>query len=358
MSKKRAVLTQKIEQLMEANAHRPKQCTPEWLVEKQETIGGSSLYAAVHTTKSYLSNRTFSGNLYTEWGNIFEPVIETYSERRFFTKIYGTDIGAIPSYVPHFAYSMDGIGVVGSKIMLFEFKCPWSRLPGDSVPKHYEYQVKAGLDTFDIAQKGIYAEAVFRACSLEDLRNNINAPVHKLDMKGKHSRYDSPMGHGLICFYGTKRNKYNKHVFCGKKDITDIIYQHKDSQVQIWETPIILPENEATTKTEDRLELDMGDYDSEEDDKPTPIPKYNVYSQICDFAVFCEKNNYVNVGVMPYKLYEYNVIAVQKEKGFLLKFAEKIAEVAKLKQEIYKKADQEIEDLLATLEDCDIKEAT
>ena len=83
-----------------------------------------------------------------------------------------------------------------------------------------------------------------------------------------------------------------------------------------------------------------------------------MYSQICDFAVFCEKNNYVNVGVMPYKLYEYNVIAVQKEKGFLLKFAEKIAEVAKLKQEIYKKADQEIEDLLATLEDCDIKEAT
>ena len=340
-----------IEKLMKANEERPKQCTPEWLIEKQATIGGSSLYNAVYTTKSYLGNRTFNGNLYTQWGNIFEPVIETYSERRFYTKIYGTDIGAIPSYVPHFSYSMDGIGVVGSTIMLFEFKCPWSRLPSDKIPVAYEYQVKAGLDTFDIAKKGIYAEAVFRACSLEDLRNNVNAPIHKNDMKGKRFRYEKPMGHGLICFYSETSNNYNKHVFCGKKDISDIIYQHKDNKVKIWESPIILPENEATTVSEDIAEYDLGDYESDEDETPPAIHRYNVFSQICDFAIFCEKNNFTNVGIMPYKLYEYNVIPVKKEKGFLLKYADKIAEVAKLKQEIYKKEDKEIDDLLESLEE-------
>ena len=35
MSKdKQKDLTRQIEQLMDENAHRPKQCTPEWLVEK------------------------------------------------------------------------------------------------------------------------------------------------------------------------------------------------------------------------------------------------------------------------------------------------------------------------------------
>ena len=75
---------------------------------------------------------------------------------------------------------MDGIAAVKNYIILFEFKCPFSRIPDDKIPIHYEYQVKAGLDTIPIADMGIYAEAVFRISTPSKLHDNsYNTTFHK-----------------------------------------------------------------------------------------------------------------------------------------------------------------------------------
>jgi len=58
------------------------------------------------------------------------------------------------------------------RIVLFEFKCPYSRIPNGSVPDQYIPQVKTGLEIINIAHTSVFAEAVIRRCEWEHLGFN------------------------------------------------------------------------------------------------------------------------------------------------------------------------------------------
>ncbi|MHB2027928.1 MAG: YqaJ viral recombinase family protein, partial [Acidimicrobiales bacterium] len=139
--------------------NRIEQRTPEWLVQKSLTVGGSQI-ACIQGRNSYCSEldmlrervgiierkKTAHDCMATNWGIIFEPLIKLWCELKLNTPIIGDNI-----YIRHsintISYSPDGFGVVNGRKFLFEFKCPFSRIVKDGVPppEYYISQVKYGL---------------------------------------------------------------------------------------------------------------------------------------------------------------------------------------------------------------------
>lgn len=160
------------------------------------TIGGSEISSLLG--KNPYSNKTdlcktkigikdFEGNVCTRWGNLFENVIRKIVENDFDCCIQET--GAIPvlrnsQRKPVASYSPDGLAVLAPEyincisrglanvrnreLVLFEFKCPYSRIPDGTIPAHYKSQVLMGLAGLK-CEHGIFCDALFRKTSLSQL---------------------------------------------------------------------------------------------------------------------------------------------------------------------------------------------
>lgn len=149
--------------------------------------------------RSKLNLDQFDGNIITRWGKMFEPVINQYTEIVFGTSLVET--GSVPGLrdsvgFPIQSYSPDGLGIVAidkfrevmcdtpeytkteeykqfvydrkESIALFEFKCPWMRIPDGTVPKKYLSQPKMGMSSLSIPDVGIFGDAMFRRCAIGD----------------------------------------------------------------------------------------------------------------------------------------------------------------------------------------------
>ena len=57
-------------------------------------------------------------------------------------------------------------------ITLFEFKCPHSRIPTEEIPEHYRPQITVGMNIIDIAEVGVFIQAVYRRCNFLDIAYN------------------------------------------------------------------------------------------------------------------------------------------------------------------------------------------
>jgi len=138
----------------------------------------------------------FGGNTACRWGTFFEGVIERFVALDCGTTLRGTDVSvpAPPGSALEglHANSPDGYCVVellpggdgeeprlrtgggpggGGRpaAVLLEFKCPLSRRPTGSVPRHYLPQLWSGLALSPLAEYGLFVDAVFRKCPLRDL---------------------------------------------------------------------------------------------------------------------------------------------------------------------------------------------
>lgn len=167
----------KILGFVESCGQAPKQKTEEWHLARVNSFGGS-IMGCIDSNNPYQSLvdvildklnigcETNKSWLAANWGNMFEDVIAEYVEHKYNSKIYGTDI--LHRYNEYMHYSPDGLMAVKDLVALLEFKCPFSRIPNGKIPKHYESQVKAGLGMIDIADAGIFIDALFRRCSKAD----------------------------------------------------------------------------------------------------------------------------------------------------------------------------------------------
>lgn len=131
-------------------------------------------------------------NLSCWWGTLFEDIITRYVEIDLGNQIKGTSI-CIQKYEGH-RNSPDGYIVANfyykdnkyhlwttdlpndiieiSMILLLEFKCPITRRVTGDIPKYYKPQVLSGLSVSPLAHKGLFVDAVFRKCSINQLGNN------------------------------------------------------------------------------------------------------------------------------------------------------------------------------------------
>lgn len=186
---------------------------------------GSALFA------SKLGLNEFRGNASTRWGNLFEEVAAQLMERWFHTETFET--GSLPGMRNSRqqvmqTYSPDRIGVIFKKklievmrgrkfvgkkefqqfckeaadelTVLFEFKCPTSRIPTDEIPANYRMQPQLGMATIPITDLSIFVDAAIRKCSVEDFgwNNDYDTIYHAED---KLVVPDQPIVCGFIGIY-------------------------------------------------------------------------------------------------------------------------------------------------------------
>jgi YqaJ-like viral recombinase domain len=224
----------------------PKQGTEGWHEIRKKSVGGSEISAVMDlnpfkTSQQLILEKAglgakFIGDVKTRWGNLFEDIVCKLVDIDIGTRIVGTEL-FLPGKVEHQTFSPDGIGLIDlnkalslankapnrniyadevtiSKtrdlsascdhfISLFEFKCPYIRIPKGVVPEYYLPQVKAGLDTISITEVGLYVEAVIRRCQLADFEftsKYTNDNDHPQDIRGRIHR-QKPLYIGCITFW-------------------------------------------------------------------------------------------------------------------------------------------------------------
>ena len=189
-------LRERLEAFVEAESQAARQGTAGWLAKKAETLGGSEI-AALFGMNPYCSRHQllerklgfdeFRGNEACWWGSLFEKLTERHVEYLHDTDLLGADIHISEDKIPGHANSPDGFGVVwfamaagalepvprhtpgaAPAITLYEFKSPFSREPGDTVPPQYLPQIWSGL-ALSPASVGLYVDAKYRLCRLGQL---------------------------------------------------------------------------------------------------------------------------------------------------------------------------------------------
>jgi hypothetical protein len=202
-----------------------RQGTSTWYDLMRTTVGGSEMSVLLDLNKykkrdQLLEEKRETGVSRDQeapvpclWGKLFEPIIRTYIEVVYDTRIYGHDICIKNGRL---RYSPDGLGVVCRingrdifDVVLFEFKCPYIRIPDGKVPKHYEPQVWSGLAATEEIEPayGFYVDAVFRKCRQDQL-NRTSDYDRQYHSRGRPS-YGRPVAWGLM-------NVYSKNDDVGK----------------------------------------------------------------------------------------------------------------------------------------------
>ena len=145
----------------------------ELLLEKLSTIAtskndeiGKHMYQFLQK-KEYL--RGLPDNVMICWGNIFEKVITRYVSKVYNCTVYGDNMFINNDSNDPTSFSPDGLAHINNEIVLLEFKCPYGRNPGNTIPNYYYPQVQYGLCLIDIAERGLFVDASFRPCSLSQV---------------------------------------------------------------------------------------------------------------------------------------------------------------------------------------------
>jgi hypothetical protein len=184
----------------------------------ENTIGGSEMaslddksqygsFEKVVGTKLKLKEFEFNGNLFTRWGNLFEPV-----SRKLLETIYNCITIQSPSlygFCEWCRYSPDDFTIIPLDIdgrivyviLLVEYKSPFSRVPSDLIPDEYQHQINAGLASIPIVHSAVFFDTQYKVCKLSDLDYTIkyNRQIHN----HKILRF-IPIGLSFIGFYTDK----------------------------------------------------------------------------------------------------------------------------------------------------------
>lgn len=223
------------------------QGTRRWYELMDDTIGGSEMSVLFNMNRYMKRNElldkkrnpsnTFVSPIPCLWGNFFEKVIRAFAEVEFKTQIYGHDICIKDGRL---RYSPDGIGVVRRgkhenvfDIVLFEFKCPYIRIPNGKIPPHYEVQIWTGLaamSEINVAY-GMFIDAVIRKCSVDQL-NATPDYDRAYHLKGCPI-YGKPVAFGMMNVYSKGDGAGEELVDYGaaNKDVFDRMLEDVDKGI-------------------------------------------------------------------------------------------------------------------------------
>jgi YqaJ-like viral recombinase domain len=226
---------QVLNEFIKKYSHLPEQGTDEWKALRKGFIGGSEVSTILKQNKNKTVSKLileklgfdpFKGNAITYWGNVFEEVIRQHCEEIFKCSIRET--GSIPYKHGKLSYSPDGLAVVPTiqlqkvlgtltddidetsptQLVLFEFKCPHTRVPTADIPEYYLPQVSIGMNIIDIMETSVFVQATFRRCSFDQLAYNTNhngwGHFKKADVSSP------PIECGFMIIYADEFNDYHE----------------------------------------------------------------------------------------------------------------------------------------------------
>lgn len=196
------------------------QHSAEWLAAKRFVIGGSKIAMVEGTCPhavvgNYVREKsagiTLPMGIAAHWGNLMEEIVKQQVERDYECTVLGENLFVRDPTYKGVAYSPDGLATMivsgrgscpnrggsicnllpaeneidrkkSARVVLVEFKCPWSRVLDGIPPANYVPQVKMGLDMIRIASLGLLVEAVYRRCTVPQLYTNEFNDAHTINV--------------------------------------------------------------------------------------------------------------------------------------------------------------------------------
>ena len=307
---------------IERYAGLPAAWSAEYRADRATSFGGSELPALFghnpyKSIKRLLEEKMgmcapFTGNDFTVWGHLMEPVHTGILERLLGTHIH-YNIGRIPYTHPTdadvcFKYTPDGIAAVtecrldvvcggnthaactrttcavtgtapADTLLLIEQKAVAKRALSGEIPHYYIDQPMSGMCAVDITEVGLFTEAVFKRCSINVW--NMESSVFTRSFFESAGEWPCPQQIGAVYFYAdwVTRCEY-------VQDVSDGILDLGACDRALF----------FRAAADKRLQQVPG-FGYEQPDAPADAP-------VC-------------VGVMPWKLFDMSFHRVQKNKDFV-----------------------------------------
>lgn len=387
----RKYLNKQIDAYLEANDLGYVQGSDRWKKKRMKTIGGSE-QATVEGKNSFsgimplllgkLGLKPFDRSIKMQWGNLFEDLLCEFVSVDLHTEVKGTE-AFLRGRFPTQSYSPDGIAVVDMfydihtrkfiraahdnvsaasrttsrrtsqvgninndlnpsehpvpTIVLFEFKCPYSRIPTGKIAEYYAPQIFAGMDTIRLTQAAIFTEGVFRRCSVGSLDET---PRYDKQLTPKDPVYiNKPHAYGFVLFKfnsvgftGNSANmirlvsdlhnlhmefKYRGHTIYKNNtdkiiDLGTVSEQHMIMHMNLFNDKILTPVYSRLFYTGENAA------ENGPDDVHTTLQRMLAESVAADDVVY---------GVLPYKLMYINYMYEDKIDGYLDQWKSKIDEI-------------------------------
>lgn len=375
----------------------PAQSSKEWLKSRSETIGGSEISTILglnpyQKVKQLIEQKTglttFKKSAALWHGNIFEPILQLYTEKIFDTKVYET--GSLPYEKSNLIkYSPDGLAIIklnklkkylkgynledqiynkslfnknekNELLVLLEFKNPYMRILKEDIPVYYVPQPRLGMQVIDIAEVSIFIESVFRFCSYSDIIN-LNNKYNRFYHFDRVPYINTPICYGTFSLYYKKdnnstelanilflieeyfkSNNYNKEYNLGnnilnKYDLSkiktkDIINKVMENIIDYKDIKVIYHNiyiNDPEYHKSNELDVDNND-----------LYYFNTYNNNLNFNKEIHKikndiesdSENIYMGIMSYKMFDINIKPVFKNNPLtneVLKKIEKVVDIIK-----------------------------
>lgn len=356
---------EKIQNIIKKNENQPSQRTGEWIQYRNIRIGGSEMHNICKLSKnnlySFINNFMFNKidrkHMFIppcEFGNLFENEIHKFTEIKYNTTIY--DIGVIQyDKLRSACYSPDGVGIVNNKIILFEFKCPYSRIPSNKIKFDYQCQINTGLNVIRECEKCYYCEGEFKKCKIDDLYNFNEFDKNCHDANIARNFNTMYVTYGLIYIYklnndeiNENNTKDNKILDFGKSNkyyFTNILNEIYKKNYKIVYFSDLIKNKKINTKLLNEKKNKMPYNNTKQ------LPDEQLINELHKiYLSYIAENNGIAVGYIPWKLYNYNMIEHEKKinffdesvtikllyVGYLLNMASTIENVDKKKEYILK----------------------
>lgn len=284
----------------------PVQKSKKWLEDRKYSIGGSEMgiiagYNPYKSLRDLVENHIgiteFNGNINTYWGSIIEDLVTDILEKKWNCKIHET--GSLPGVVEYQKYSPDGLVYLDflNKIVLIEIKSAARRIANGKIPRMYKPQIYTGLDTIPIADMGLFVDALFRRCSIEDFEfsDKYDNEIHPNKPLG------SPLALCAICIYeelystnydsikmeyGKNKNEWIDAGKCPQEDLEKILCDTINHKLKFFMPSFV----------EDSL-----------------VSEKDIQKIFEEFEEFTKENKFEPIAVMPLKLFKMEIIPVGKD---------------------------------------------
>lgn len=329
----------------------PEQGSQEWLDQRVNIIGGSELdkiikgdYKSLFKSKMGLNRHP--NTIAMVWGSVFEDIIRHISKL-----ITGSNVTEGPGNIPSSqvqgkTYSMDGIGIVdfvtrGLLTVLFEYKCPWSRMlkNDNKIPKNYIPQVLSGMCDLEIPEIAIYMEGQFRCCSWNSLISEDHDFNRYIHYRGTNNQ--QILATGVAVFYIKNIDKSIKKmeeikdinvnmlnlVFSGGTNENTDWGETTESDIKKMEKLFTLIRNGIIQISWSPLNFYADKFDQKIYEEFTYQPK----SYSCDLKEFkdkvnkvCNTKKYTPLGFMGWKLFDFNTAIQEKTIDYTKQYEAKI----------------------------------
>jgi hypothetical protein len=223
-----------LNEFIEKNKDLAPQGSPEWLAERQHSVGGSEMAVVAGVNPYQKADRLvaqkvgfseFNGNIATRWGKLFEDNTTRICEILFDIDSKIKETGSLAGAIRTQRYSPDGLAVIkmiciehddeGNEMeveqyctVVFEFKSPYSGIPAGFIPHHYMPQVKTGMCSIPITDFALFINNMFRKCTFDELGTSVkyDTNFHSSDIK-RNADQHAPLSFGMILFYQTKEQQ-------------------------------------------------------------------------------------------------------------------------------------------------------